>query len=548
MMYRKYHLLLIILIFSFVIRFWQLDSVPSSALYGDELTESYDSYSILKTGYSQTGDFLPWTFKMAEGRPPGYVYFSIPFTALFGPSALGIRLLSVFSGIGIVILMFFLGRLLVNEKVGYIAALLTSISPWAIHISRGGFETNFALFLTLLGVVTFLQSKTKTWLLIISAVSFFIAIHTYPTYKLTVPLLVGLLILYSKAYLWLNNKKIRILAFVFSALIIGAIAIVFTQAVFFGSEGRIANINIFNQDKLREDITQKINYETTLDKLNLNFIKKLLHNKPLEYSFVVGENYLQSFSVNFLFLHGDTNPRHNPATMGELYLIEFITIILGLFYFFKTKNNCLKFIIPWLFIAPIPASIISEPHALRDTLMLPPLLLLSATGLIYLWNLFKAKRFLMWLNIAVPLIILIQFIFFMDRYFFIAPSEFSRFWSYPAKLASDIVTENKDKYKYIILSDSLDSIEFAYPVYAKVDPKLVIDQNKQKTTLKQYQFKNFGNIYIGHIPDGEIEGFINSLPGSVMYIGTISEEKSLTSFDIVNGLDTLPAFIIKKKF
>lgn len=545
-MHKKYYLLIIIIIFSFVIRFWQVNKVPSASLYGDELTESYDSYSILKTGYSQTGDFLPWTFKMAEGRPPGYVYFSIPFTAIFGPSALGVRMLSILSGVGIVILMFFLGKLLVNEKIGFVAAFLAVISPWGIHLSRGGFETNFALFLTLLGVVTFLHSKTKAWLLIVSAISFALAIHTYPTYKLTVPLLVVFLILYRQTYLCFVNQKKRLITSVFMIIIIGAIGIVFTQAVFFGSEGRIVSINIFNQDKLREDITQKINYDLTLDQLNPNFIKKLLHNKPLEYGFVIGENYLQSFSLNFLFLHGDTNPRHNPATMGEFYLIEFITIIFGLFFFFKTKNGNIKLIIIWLLIAPMPDSIISEPHALRDSLMLPPLLLLSATGFIYLRNIFKGSR-LKWLNLIVPLFILLQFVFFIDKYFFIAPYEFSRFWSYPAKLASDMVKENKDKFSYVILSDSVDNIEFAYPVYTTIDPKLVIAQNKQRTYLKQYQFKNFGNVYIGHIPDGEIEGFIDTLPGSVMYIGPIEEGKSLTSFETINGLDMLPAFILKKK-
>ncbi len=545
-MYKKYLLLLLILAFSLVIRLWLLDKVPSASLYGDELTEVYDSYSILKTGYSQTGDFLPWTFKMAEGRPPGYVYFSIPFVSLFGPSILGARMLSVLSGIGIVLLMFYLGKLLVNQRLGYVAAFLTAISPWGIHISRGGFETNFALFLTLLGIVTFLQSKIKVWLLIVSAISFALAIHTYPTYKLTVPLMVLFLIFYTRAHLWLIRKGTFLVASIFLIIMVGAIGMVLMQALLFGSESRILNINIFNQDKLREEIIQKINYDVTIDQLSSNSIKKLLHNKPLEYSFIVGENYLQSFSLNFLFLHGDTNPRHNPATMGELYLIEFILIVSGLFFLFKTRNNYLRLIIFWLLIAPLPAAIISEPHALRDSLMLPPLLILSSAGLVFLWDLFKSKK-LIWLNYLLLLLILVQFIIFVDRYFFIAPSAFSRFWSYPAKLAVETVQLNKDKFDYIILSDSLDNIEYAYPVYIKIDPNLVIAQNKQKTNLEQYQFKNFGNVYIGHIPDGEIDEFITTLSGSVLYIGPIEEKKSLTSFEVVKGLDTLPAFIVKKK-
>ncbi|MCL5072456.1 MAG: glycosyltransferase family 39 protein [Actinobacteria bacterium] len=544
-MSKKYLLVIFIIVFTFAIRFLFLDKSPSPSLYGDELTEVYDSYSILKTGYSQTGDFLPWTFKMAEGRPPGYVYFSIPFVAIFGPNMFGARLLSVFSGLGIIILMFYLGKLLIDKRVGLIASFAIIISPWAINLSRAGFETNFALFLTLSGVVAFLKSKRQLRWLILSAICFAGAIHTYPTYKLTVPLLVLILILNIKAYLWLKDKKTSIASIIFIVIVSAAIGMVGAQAFLFGSEGRILSINVFNQEALKEQITQRINYELNLDQ-NPSFIKKLLHNKPLEYSYIIGENYLQSFSPDFLFLHGDSNPRHNPATMGEMYLAEALTILFGLLYLLKTGNKNLFLIIPWLLIAPIPAAIIAQPHALRNSLMLPPLLLLSATGFVFIWDFLKEKR-LIWLKAVLILSIFFQFIIFTDRYFFVAPFEFSRFWSYPAKFASEMAIKEKNNYDYVILADSLNDIEFAYPVYAKVDPNLVIAQNKQRVSLQQYQFKKFGNVYIGDIPSENIEKYISSLPGSVFYIGTIEEEKSLTSYETIKGLDNLPAFVVKKK-
>ena len=145
-------ILLAILLLGFLLRAYSITSLP---LYGDELTIVYDSYSILKTGMDQTGERLPLTFKMGAGRPAGYVYGSIPFVALFGTTEWGVRGLSLFSGLGIIVLMYFLGRKLFTEKVGLFASFLTSISLWDIYLSRGGFEVHFAGFVTRFGVVLF---------------------------------------------------------------------------------------------------------------------------------------------------------------------------------------------------------------------------------------------------------------------------------------------------------------------------------------------------------------------------------------------------------
>ncbi len=78
--------------------------------------------------------------------------------------------------------------------------------------------------------------------------------------------------------------------------------------------------------------------------------------------------------------------------------------------------------------------------------------------------------------------------------------------------------KSSNKYKYIFLSDKIDSIEFAYPVYGRVDPSQVIAQNKSRVEIGGLQFKKFDNVYIGHIPDGDTQKFLNSLNGSYLLI------------------------------
>ena len=174
--------------------------------------------------------------------------------------------------------------------------------------------------------------------------------------------------------------------------------------------------------------------------------------------------------------------------------------------------------------------------------MLPPIIILSALGLSVILDR-KNKTVIMLLGI----LLIIQFTFFIQKLYFLAPSEYGNFWSYPAKAASEIALENKNNFKVILLSDRINDIEYAYPVYARVDPSMIISQNKEKILLSNLLFKNFDNIYIGSIPDGDIQKFIERLNGSVLYIGSASDARFLTDFNKIEGTDKTPILVIKKK-
>lgn len=540
---KKIILILIgILLLALILRVFMLWQVP---LYGDELTIALDANSLLYTGKDQLGNSFPITFKMGAGRPAGYVYAIIPFVALFGPSELGVRVLSVIAGLGLVLLMFYLGRKLINEKAGVLAAFLTAISPWGINLSRGGFEAHFALFLTVAGVLAFLKSKTTPWFFLITALSFGIAIHTYPTYKVTLPLLLLLMLWYRGDWKQYLQKKILPYSIGALSIILLAGILAILQIFNANSEQRFLTINAFSQNQLEQDLIQKINSDRTLSNLPNNF-KAFFYNKPVEYSFLLGENYLNNFSLDFLFIHGDRNPRHNMSTMGEFYLVEIILMILGLIYLTKNHLKAFWFLLIWVLIAPIPTTLLLEPHALRNSLMIPPLILLSATGLFYLWNLFVNKK-IYWPLILITVLFVIQFTFFATRLYFLAPNEFSNFWSYPAKLAFNLVVSEKNNYDFIILSDKIDNIEYAYPAYNNVNPSLIISQNQKRTNLENYQFKKFDNIYIGQVPESNITEFIQKLPGSVLFIGSGLERRYLQDYQILIGRDKLDALLIKKK-
>lgn len=536
------YLLILILIFAGFLRLVDLGNNPRS-LYGDELTAAYDSYSILKTGYDQKGNFLPITFELGGNRPAGYIYGSIPFIWIFGPSALGIRMLSVLSGLGIVILMFLLGKKLFEERVGLLAATLTAISPWAINLSRGGFETHFALFLTLVGVYCLLISKTKPWLILATSLTFALAVNTYSTYKMTIPLMIILLVWFVKDRQSYFKASFGKYTFAAIAVIVLTGVLLINQVLFANSQERFNSINVFGQKDLAGEIVRGVNIERSISSLP-NSLKPFFYNKSNEYFGLITSSYLNNFSWNFLFLKGDENPRHNMAVMGQFYIVEILLMVLGLMVLVRQKRKA-GLIIGWILIAATPATLMLVPHALRSSLMIPPLILLSALGTSYLIGIAKPLK-----NIALIIIIVaiaVQFIFFVNKYYFLAPEQFRQFWSYSAKLASQTAMENSPNYDYVIITERVDSIEFAYPVYAKVDPRLVIEQNKNGLTdLGRYQFRKYGNIYIGPVPDSDAERFLSGLGKSVLYIGPDGDQRYLNNFETIKGVDGKTDLVIKK--
>ncbi|EKD94540.1 MAG: hypothetical protein ACD_26C00034G0075 [uncultured bacterium] len=416
----------------------------------------YDSYSVLKTGMDQTGEFLPLTFKMGAGRPAGYVYGSIPFVAFFGPSVWGVRGLSFISGLGIIILMYFLGKKMFSEKTGLIASFLASISLWDIYLSRAGFEVHFALFLTLFGVVSFLYKKY-----IPMALFFGLAVFTYPTFKLTIPLLLLALMLYSGFIQTLKNKLFMISIFIL--LVFAGISI---KETFNGvSEARFLDLNVLSDRILQTSVIQKINEQRNISTLP-NKIKPLIYNRPLAYTRILFENYVENLSPQFLYLRGDRNPRHNPGEWGMLYLVELPLVFVGLYFLVKNSKRNLILIVTWILIVPLATMFMGQTHALRNNLILPAFILISAYSLeniLAKWRIFIFSMFG------------IQLIYVLFTIYFFAPNKFGSFWSLDAKIASEKAI-NSDKNIEVVLSTKIDNIEYAYPVYAKIDPKLAIEQ------------------------------------------------------------------------
>lgn len=383
--------LLAILAFSGVLRLYRLDSFPVE-LTGDEIDVGIQANSLYRTGRDYLGHPLPvFLQSFSEYRLPLLHYLTVPFTA-FGLNEWTVRLPLVALSLLSILAIFVLGHRFGGSRLGLTAAFLTAISPWHIQFSRWSNDNLAIVLLSTVGVSLFLRKHY-----IYSAIAFVLSFYSYSVATVFIPLLILVLRPSPRKLIWpVILALILILPYVYGL----------SKQV---ASRRFSQISVFSDSTLSDDLTlRRIQ--------NPSLITRVFRNKYIYYSQEVANNYLKSFSTEFLFFGGDPVLRHSVGGMGMLYMFEAITILTGLFVF-RNKTAIL-----WLLIAPLASALTKDGgnHAGRLIVMLPPLILLSAAGFNYLLS----KK----IAILILFFAVFNFSFYLYRYYAEWTTDGWRFW------------------------------------------------------------------------------------------------------------------------
>ncbi len=446
---RKYWFLILAIFLASLIRFYKLDAVPVS-MFGDEMDVGYQAYSILKTGNDYYGNSMPLHFhSLAEWRTPLYLYSTVPTVAIFGISPLGVRLPAAFFGVLGVVSFYFLVKIIrenylkiESSNLENIASFMLAISPWHIQYSRAAFEVTELLFLLIAGLYFFLVGFNKSKYLLLSTIFLALAPWVYSTAKLFVPALVIALVL----LFWKRLRKLKPLSLSVSLVLYVLISLPLIFSILFGGGAQRFNyINVFSDPTIEHEI----GVAREVDKWGNSIFSRAFHNKFEVWSEAIVNNFLKSYSTNFLFVDGDLNLRHSIEDMGMFYKIELVALIVGLVYFFSAKfDKKIKiFLLFWLIAGVIPAAITRDggSHATRLILVLPPFLFLISYGV---WALSK-KRILL---LSYLLALSVLFVQYQHQFWVHNPSYSERWWHYGWQGAIDVIKSVEDKYDKIVIS------------------------------------------------------------------------------------------------
>lgn len=364
-----YFLLALVVIFSFVIRAYKIDSVPPSLTW-DETAVGYNAFILANYGQDEYGKNFPVYFKsFGEDKQPIHIYITAAFVKLFGLSEFTTRIpVAIFGSLNVLIIFFLVRILFRNDLIALFSSLFLCLSPQNIFFSRFNHEANFALFFLMLGLFLFYKSieRTKSFLPF-SLPCFLISSVTYHAAEIVIPLIVIiLLILYFKK-IFVYKKSIVVCLF----LLFGFILICIYNPQLLG----VARYNQTTQGKGDIEKTEFF---------------KITHNYLIGKIGLIAEQYSWHFNPKYLFESGDENPRLSAQGSGEFYKIDAIFLILGLLYLIKKRSREGLLILGWGLLGPLPSSLFAEaPHAGRAMFMMGSWQIIAAMGFFTLLNFFK---------------------------------------------------------------------------------------------------------------------------------------------------------------
>lgn len=472
----------LVIISALIVRFVQLDKVPSSLFY-DEIDLGYQIRSFLTTGKDYRGVSSPFYFKSINtDKTPLPIYFSIPPSLLFKTPEYQVRAGAALAGVICVVLAMILAYQLSGKKTtSFITGLVFAFSPWQIQFSRMAFEAIFMLMVFLGSLSAFFhwRSSGKSWPYYLSAVLLGLNVYTYRTMSLFVPVVVILLFaLYLKEF-W----KEGILKIAMWLIIIGAMYLPFIYSTTIASadQPRINQISIFSDPMvplmvLRNREVDSNDYANPQIGKNPVLSSFFMHNRIISYLTAFEKNYYKNFSAEFLFLSGDPNGRHSVKNTGELLLVDVIGLGAGLVLIGRNiKKKKYQLILALLILSPIPSDVTIDGanHASRLMIMAGPLLLVIGWGYsgIISW-LAANKKY----RLGVPLLAmmwLVSVIFYLHQYFVHFPIESSKEYGYGYKQAIEEINKIKGQYQYVKLTANNDPPMLYYLYWSKTPPKEV---------------------------------------------------------------------------
>lgn len=545
---RKLALVLVVSL-AFLLRILWLNKYPVG-FTADEASLGYDAYSILKTGKDQWGQNFPLALRsFGDFKLPLYTYLMIPSVTVFGLNEFAVRLPAAILGTLAVLIVYLLTKeLFKDDKLAIFASLILAISPWHLSLSRGAFEANLTTFFLPLGILLFLKGLKEKNYLFLSAIAFGLNLFTYHSARYVTPIIGLVLVFWKKNQVRERYKDFLIPVFIFGIFLFLAIGIILG-----GGGSRAVDVAIFNPTDNWQSVADE-RYKAVWAGLPNN-IARLFSNKAIYVIKQFTQNFLTYTSFNFLFLQGAGEATYGMIPgYGVLYLVEILFLFTTLVKFLKNKDKNLTFIIVWILIGFIPASLSKGNGyaANRAAVIMPAIQILSAYGAAALLETLSNKLKSGWLKQFLPygfsIVLLLSLVFFLEKYFYYAPAYLASSMWYGRGETVTFIKNIENQYQEIIFSRSLSEPQIFTAFYKKWDPT---DYQKESADWLVYEkerkpfLDQLGDYRLGKYRFTDINYQSHQKDKSILLVGKPEEFPSeIFPLKVINYPDGRPAILI----
>lgn len=480
--------MILVLIIALALRVFSLDKFPAG-FNADEAAIGYNAYSILQTGRDEYGEVLPLSFKSFGDYKPGlYFYFVLPFVAAIGLNEWAVRLPSAILGTGTVLLIYFLSKeIFKDRKISFFAAVFLAINPWAIHFSRGGWETNAATFFITLGVLLLIRSFNTKIYLFWSLVSFLVSMYLYQSPRLVVPVfLILTFIFFRKQILQTLKKNLKNSILSLIILVFLSIPLVL-QFVSGGGSSRFNGLSFLSDPGPANRVNELRGEHQNPGSID----SKIFHNKITAYLPNFLSHYFDHFSADYLFIDGDPLIRNNVPEVGQFYLVQAIFLIFGVIFLIKYDQRLKYLLLLWILAAPVASAMTYQtPHAVRSLNLVIPITLIMSFGFVGLLRLINKRKIKLTLGILLLIVLSFEFVRYLESYYVIYPKRYPLSWEYGFSEMVDKLQKYKNDFSKIVITDRYDQPYILVLFYEKYKPS----KYQPQAVLSERDQFNFGTV------------------------------------------------------
>jgi len=392
-----------------------------------------------------------------------------PLIGIFSSSLFISRVLGAILSVSTVLAVYFIAFHITKKRsVALICALLMSINPWSFLMGRTIFEVNFFVAFFLWGFLVLL--KSKGWKIFCALSLFLLGFFSYTGGQLGFFLFIVVTLAYHYFISKDDRKNLKIYIIFFCLISLVLVGYILTTTRNQTFQARSSELYLPNQQAISETVDQERKLAIA-SPFNSLFI-----NKATVYFGGFINKYLNTFSMNTLFLTGETRAAFSYQTHGTFYLIDFLFIIVGLSSLFVINKKSWILFVSIIICCSVTSglNVVENSYSQRVGLIYPFLVMLSGIGVGTVISAAKSKKVQIILALGIAVIYLISLVNLMFIYFVRFPVYASDGWFFQDRVLSN----------YLIRSEE------TYP-----NTKILIYTSEPKIIFEEYLFYN--NIYTG---------------------------------------------------
>jgi hypothetical protein len=429
--------LILVLAFAFFIRVILLDRFPIGMTH-DELNNIFTAKSLFYTGSYAPGTapaVLPSSMAYSTVTVPEVVVSTL--SILIGPFPMSLlmgRIVGALLSVSSVLAVYFIALHLTGRRIfAQISMVLMALNPWSILLGRTMAELNFFVAFFLWGFLVLL--KSDGWRIFRALPFYILGFFSYTGGQ--VSFLVFIIITLIYRYVISSKKRTYRTAYlVFAGVAVVMFAgyvLVATQNQSFKARGRELYLPGLPEISEQVDLDRKLSVPSPL---NPFFI-----NKATVYVSGFVNKYINTFSVDYLFLKGEVRAIFSYQNHGTFYLVDLLFIVIGISSLYALNKRSWTLFLAIVVGCSLTAglSTVENSYSQRVGLIYPFLVMFSGVGIGTVYLAVRSKKFRTALTVIIGLVYFVSFVNLMHIYFFRFPVYASDGWFFQDRVLSTYI-------------------------------------------------------------------------------------------------------------